>query len=152
MGVLIVSEAVLKFILAYTLIYFHLNEYAYLPITSTIFLTALLYFFFVRKYIFKKVSTEHTSVFHFPKRFFTSNTIAGISSTMFLTLDVLLAKHYLTPKAAGEYAFLSLAGKMVYFFGSMLGTFLFPFIGRDAGAKQDSTKTFNRLLLGAAIS
>jgi O-antigen/teichoic acid export membrane protein len=79
-----------------------------------------------------------------------SNTVAGISSTMFLTLDVLLAKHYLTPKAAGEYAFLSLAGKMVYFFGSMLSTFLFPFIGRDAGAKQDSTKTFNRLLLGAA--
>lgn len=151
MGILIISEAVLKFVLAFILIQLHLNEYAYLPITSTILLSSLLYFFFVRKNIFSKASTEHSSIFRFPKRFFISNTVAGISSTMFLTLDVLLAKHYLTPKAAGEYAFLSLAGKMVFFFGSMLSTFIFPFIGRDEGARQDSNKTFNRLLLGTAL-
>jgi len=82
----------------------------------------------------------------FPRRFFAAAVLTGLSSVAFLTLDVILAKHFLSPAAAGQYALLSLAGKMVYYFGSLLSIFIVTFASRDEGAGKDPNPLFYKLL------
>jgi len=45
--------------------------------------------------------------------------LASLATTSFLSMDVILAKHFLAPKEAGYYALLALAGKMIFFAGSL---------------------------------
>lgn len=76
----------------------------------------------------------------FPWRFLGANLIAGFAAMAFLSIDLLLAKHYLSPSDAGHYALLSLVGKMVFFFGSMVSMFMLTHLG-DAEAKGRNTRT-----------
>ena len=89
--------------------------------------------------------------FGFPKKFFLASVITGFSTSAFLTLDIVLTKHYLSAQLAGEYAFLSLVGKMIYYFGSILNVFMTPFVSRDLGAKRDPNKSFYRILIGTTF-
>ena len=89
--------------------------------------------------------------FGFPKKFFFASVVTGFSTSAFLTLDIVLTKHFLSSKLAGEYAFLSLVGKMIYYFGSILNVFMTPFVSRDLGANRDPNKTFYRILAGTII-
>jgi O-antigen/teichoic acid export membrane protein len=151
LGFITIAEAVGKFIIALILIKLGLQRYAYLPITlSVIFSFVLTLFVVFEKLNFSNVTVQRSN-FRFSKRFFFANCIAGLSTTLFLTVDVILAKHYLSAETAGIYSFLSLVGKMIFFFGSMLGAFMFSFIGRDQALKQDTQKTFYRLLAGSAF-
>lgn len=80
--------------------------------------------------------------FHFPKGFFFASLMTGLSATAFLTLDLLLTKHYFHPNEAGVYALMSLAGKMIFFFGSLFTVFTIPFTSRDEGARRDPNRAF----------
>jgi O-antigen/teichoic acid export membrane protein len=64
-----------------------------------------------------------------------------------LTADVLAAKRYLPAHAAGLYAAVSLAGKVVYFATSALSLFLFPVFSERRERKLDG-----RRALGAALA
>jgi glycosyltransferase involved in cell wall biosynthesis/O-antigen/teichoic acid export membrane protein len=75
----------------------------------------------------------------FPWRFLGANLVAGFAAMAFLSIDLLLAKHYLSPNDAGHYALLSLVGKMIYFFGSMVSMFMLTRIG-DAERQGQSTR------------
>jgi glycosyltransferase involved in cell wall biosynthesis/O-antigen/teichoic acid export membrane protein len=90
-----------------------------------------------------KITEAHQ--YHFPVPFFLASLLAGISMTGFLTLDIILAKHYFVPIVAGQYALLALIGKMIFYFGSMMGSFVVPFVSRDLGANRNPAKTFDRL-------
>lgn len=83
----------------------------------------------------------------FPKKFFFVSVLTGLSTMSFLTLDFILAKHYLSPDEAGAYALLSTVGKMVFFLGSLGNQFILPLISHDEGAKRNSRKTFYLVLL-----
>ncbi len=94
---------------------------------------------------------ETTKKTVFPKKFFWAALISGISSMAFFTMDVLLAKHFLSPTEAGQYAFLSLVGKMVYFFGILPSYLILTFVSNDLGNKSNPRIIFYRLLFAAII-
>jgi len=58
----------------------------------------------------------------------------------FLTFDVILAKHYLSPEHAGQYALLSLIGKTIYFLGSLPNALMITLISNRMATKQNITK------------
>lgn len=66
----------------------------------------------------------------------------------FLSLDVMLAKHYLSPTDAGYYGLLSLVGSMVLFTGTLATQFIVPLVSREEGARKKSRRTLY-VILGA---
>lgn len=79
--------------------------------------------------------------------FFLISALTGVSLISFLTLDVVLVKHYLSAVEAGAYGLLSLIGKMTYFLGSLMGPFMIPIVSHNEGAKKDSKREFLFLFL-----
>lgn len=85
-------------------------------------------------------------------RFYVTSLLSSLSAISYITLDVLLAKTFLSPESAGVYGYLSLAGKMVFFIGSMFSQFVIPYVSRDIGAGRNPRTSFLRLvaLVGSA--
>ncbi len=81
----------------------------------------------------------------FPFAFFGASMLSGAAATLFLNIDVLVAKHTLSPENAGAYALLSLVGKMIFLFGSLLSTLINPIVSHHDGAKSDPHTAFSRL-------
>ena len=75
----------------------------------------------------------------------------GFSIAMVLSVDVILAKHYLSPYDAGVYALLSTIGKMIYFFGSLLNVFIVSMVSRAMGKGRDPEKEFGKIFVGTAF-
>lgn len=84
----------------------------------------------------------------FPFDFFTASFMRGLSVAMFLSVDLILAKHFLTSDDAGRYAMLSLVGKMIFFFGTLLNVFIISIVSRAEGEGKDPSNQFNLILLG----
>ncbi len=85
------------------------------------------------------------------KKFLGSTLLIKFSTVIFLSIDVILAKHYLSPTDAGKYALLSLVGKMVYFLGALFSQFINPLVSRNVGAGESSKRIFY-LLVPATIA
>lgn len=79
------------------------------------------------------------------RRFYATSVLTTITSATYLTLDVILAKHFLSPIEAGAYSYLALAGKMVFFLGGMFSQFLIPYVSRDLGAGRSPDRSFLRI-------
>lgn len=88
---------------------------------------------------------------NFSARFLTSSMLLNLTSVGFLSLDLILIKHYLSPTVAGSYAFLSLIGTMVYLFGSLGTQFVNPLVSKYEGAGQGSKKVFRIFLTSTVI-
>lgn len=92
------------------------------------------------------------STFNLSRKFYATSILTSLSSITFLSLDLLLAKHYLSPVDAGGYSFLTLAGKIVYFLSGMFSQFILPLVSRDVGAGKQS-KIYSKLfVLIAAVN
>jgi glycosyltransferase involved in cell wall biosynthesis/O-antigen/teichoic acid export membrane protein len=141
-ALIILTEAFMKLMSAAALIFLGLENWIYLSIPFS-WLTSFALSAFVTVNRMKAVKGENQ--FRFSKRFYAAAVVTGLSSMVFLSVDVLLAKHFLSPTAAGEYSLLSLIGKMVYFLGSLLNGFIITFVSHDKGEKRDPGRTFNRL-------
>jgi glycosyltransferase involved in cell wall biosynthesis len=89
-----------------------------------------------------KVIPSDEKVGGFDWRYFYSSIITGLSSISFLALDVILAKHFLNPTDAGEYALLSFIGKITYFLTSLVSPFILPLIANRHGANKSTKETF----------
>ena len=87
----------------------------------------------------------------FPSKFFMAALISSLSTIAFLSFDVVLAKHFLTPEDAGRYALVSLIGKMVFFLGSFATPFIMPLVARNEGANKNSGKILRFTLLATII-
>lgn len=83
-----------------------------------------------------EVTTRHAS---FPYRYFVAAMANGLATTAFLSVDVLLVKHYMDPATAGLYALLALTGKMVFFLGTLPSTFLTSWVSKHFGDGTDSS-------------
>lgn len=70
---------------------------------------------------------------------------------LLLSADVLVGKHYLPARAAGLYAGLSLAGKIVFFATSALSIVVFPVFSRHQDAGSLGTRSLGAAL-GAALT
>jgi O-antigen/teichoic acid export membrane protein len=140
---LLIIEALSKLLFAWIFVTVQLASWVYLVIPLSVALS------FVLSMVLLPSENYHgdklTSSTEFPKVFFFAVIITGLSSTAFLTFDLLLVKHFLSPVEAGQYALLSLIGKMVYFLGTLPNALILTFISRDEGMNRDSRTSFYKL-------
>lgn len=83
--------------------------------------------------------------------FYLAAFISSVSVAAFLASDVVLAKHYLSAEDAGRYGLISLVGKMIFFFGSLLNVFILPVVSRAEGERKDARREFARIFGGSAF-
>lgn len=150
-SILILAESISKLLIAVVLMVLDLNHWIFVSIPLSIVVTFVIIIFLRGK---TKNPIENVSTFKdmsFPKSYYFASLLTGFSTYAFLTFDVLLAKHFLDPVVAGQYALLSLVGKMVYFFGSLFNSFIVTFVGRSEGERKNSTGLFYKFFAGTAF-
>lgn len=99
-----------------------------------------------------KISEPLSNKAHsFPIKFLVVSALSGLGTMSFLTIDVILAKHYLPPDLAGKYVLLSLSGKIIFFLGSLSTQFTVSLISRIEAQKKESLKTFYTLLFSTIL-
>lgn len=145
-------EAVVKLISAIVLVELGLDHWVYLSIPLSIVSSFVIgrYVIFVReKKLFKQLDlSKH---FSFAKKFFLVSMISSISTMSFLSLDILLVKHVLPPTEAGQYALISLVGKIIFFMSTLASQFVLPLVSHNEGAQKDSRKTLDYTLAATAV-
>ncbi|MBI4057774.1 glycosyltransferase [Candidatus Microgenomates bacterium] len=146
-GCLMLVEAVTKLGLTYFLVELGEAQWVYSTIPASAFITFLIGWVVVVKMKETKKPVPIVDTRIFPKAFMGTSVLAKLSSVAFLSLDVALAKLYLSPLEAGQYALLSLAGKMIFFSGALTTQFINPVISHKEGASEDTTGTFYKFLI-----
>jgi cellulose synthase/poly-beta-1,6-N-acetylglucosamine synthase-like glycosyltransferase/glycosyltransferase involved in cell wall biosynthesis/O-antigen/teichoic acid export membrane protein len=150
LGVIVILEVLIKVVLG-LLIYQFDPAYVYLSVPLS-FVASFFIGWALVVWKNKDIVHKHVEeVRHFPKKFFLVSVLTGLSTMSFLTLDFILAKHYLVPDEAGTYALLSTVGKMVFFLGSLGNQFILPLVSHDEGAKKNSRKTFYYVLIATFL-
>lgn len=150
-GLTLLIDPLIKLVSAFLLVQFQHSDMVYLAIPFSGLGSAAVSILIVRA-ISKKFSytqEELAKPVQLPKAFFSAALVTGLANNLFLTFDVLLVKHFFSAAEAGVYSLLSLIGKMIYFFGSILNSFMLPLVTADLGAKRNPNKTFSRILLFA---
>lgn len=149
LGLLGLFEPITKIAAVLLVVWYGVNELAYLSIPFSVVSAFLLGWFFV---LFRNKSEDNNqnkvNINLFPKKFFLASLISGLSTVIFLSMDVILAKHYLSPADAGIYSLVSLISKMIFFLGSLVTPFIMPLVSRNEGANIDSRKILNFTLIG----
>lgn len=135
------SEAVSKFAFALAFVFLGSSKWVFASIPLSIAVSAVVSSAVTRKKTERK--TKNTEKFIFPWNFFLSSLAAGVSMMLFFSLDIVLVKHFLPERPAGEYVVLSLVGKMIFFFGTLPAVFLIPLVGRNAGVGKNSKNIFS---------
>ncbi|QQR64323.1 glycosyltransferase [Candidatus Roizmanbacteria bacterium] len=139
-AVFFLVEAISKLGFAFTSVSLGNAELAYLSIPFSVLLASALSLIVASVVTRKQPKSEHK--YSFMKTFFFASMFTGLSTNAFLTFDILLVKHYLSATQAGIYAFLSLIGKIIFFFGSLFHIFLVPIVSRDEGAHRNPNTNF----------
>ena len=152
-GIILLFESLVKLLIAVLFVTLNISSLVYLSIPiSMIASYCIAVMITSRKFrAFISPGSQTKTTYGFPRRFFIASIVTGISTTLFLTLDVILAKLFLSPVLAGEYALLSLVGKMIYFFGSLPSIFIVTFVGRDEGGGINPNRTFYKLFVATFL-
>ncbi len=150
-AITIFIEVCIKLLAAFSFVFSGMGSFAYLSVLVSIIFAFLVSRALVLPKIQKVLAPAH---YAFPKKFFILSLLSAFSSAAFLTIDVILVKHFFSPEIAGQYALLSLVGKMVYFLGSLLNGIMFTYMSQDAGKGMNrNTKLFYQLFaLSAGIT
>lgn len=143
-AIIIFSEALSKLSIAVGLVAFGLKNLAYLsiPLSIVVSFVVALFIILLRRESNKPVSYKYL----FPKRLLFATFLTVFGSTAFLSVDLLLARHFLTTSESGAYSLLSLVGKMIYFFGSLLNVFILTLAARDTGLNKNSLANFYKII------
>lgn len=125
------------------------SQFTYLSIPLSIFCAFLAAAFYIRRYV--TISNAGKN-FTFPKQYFSSSIISGIATTTFLTVDIIMVQHYFNATITGEYALLSLIGKMIYFFGTLLTGIIFTYVSNHEGARKNPLPLFYKLFFISTLA
>jgi glycosyltransferase involved in cell wall biosynthesis/O-antigen/teichoic acid export membrane protein len=146
-AVMTVAEVITKFLVTVLAVQLHAPNLIFASIPISAMVSFLIGWIWASRVKAKKVIVEHQrNTYKFPTQFFVSSILSKLATISFLSADVIMAKHYLSPKEAGQYAILSLCGKMVYFFGTLFYQFIVPYVSRDEGAGKNSEHIFRKIL------
>jgi cellulose synthase/poly-beta-1,6-N-acetylglucosamine synthase-like glycosyltransferase/glycosyltransferase involved in cell wall biosynthesis/O-antigen/teichoic acid export membrane protein len=151
-AVISLVEAISKLALAIALVETGFPELVYAAIPASVIISFLAGWFAVSRVKTVELSENLKTQIKFPIDFFATCLLTNFAAVAFLSLDVILAKHYLAPQAAGEYALLSLSGKMVFFAGSLFVQFINPLVSRHKGAGKDAREIFYKLLMAVMFT
>ncbi|QQR77298.1 MAG: glycosyltransferase [Candidatus Moraniibacteriota bacterium] len=139
-AILSLVEAGSKLIIALGFVFSGLHEYVYLSIPVSVILAAFSSFFLIPGAGKSLLNAPQSRTF--PLEFFSAAILVTVSTAMFTTVDVLLAKHFMSERGAGEYALLSLVGKVIFFLGTMPNMFMVTFVGRNRGLGKGTKNIF----------
>lgn len=139
-GILSVFEPVIKIGAAFGLITLGFSGQVYLVIPLAIVVSSLLAVLFCLNLLKFKPTQVQKRETAFPIKFFFASSISVLAPAAFLSLDVLLAKHFLTPIEAGKYALISLVGKIIFFLGGIISQLILPLVSRNEGANKKSDR------------
>ena len=141
-----IVESLSKLGLSWVFVTLRLTPWVYAAVPASITLAFLVDWWIITLLKSKPIKIETSVLTHFPKRFFTTSIMTKLSGVAFLSFDIILAKHFLTPIEAGQYAYLSLSGKMIYYTGTLFAQFTGPLVSRAEGAGKNSKKIFHKFL------
>jgi len=148
LAALVLIESIVKLIAAILIIELNLSTYVYAA--APIGLVAAFLVGWISITLIKSENTPKSDAEiedqKFPSIFFGSSILTKLTIITFLSVDVILAKYLLSPVEAGNYALLSLAGKIVYFLGSLFAEFIDPIVSKKLGEGKDPKKSFYGLL------
>lgn len=141
-AVIIIVESLTKLLFAVLFVFLGKGELVYLSIPFSLLVAFLMGGLFV--YLLPKTPkvAKLSGRDYFPFNFFFSSILATLSYVVFLSVDVILVKHFFSEEIAGQYSIISLAGKMVYFLATLPLIFLVTFVSRKEGLRQSSKKVF----------
>jgi glycosyltransferase involved in cell wall biosynthesis/cellulose synthase/poly-beta-1,6-N-acetylglucosamine synthase-like glycosyltransferase/O-antigen/teichoic acid export membrane protein len=150
LALLIGIEAILKLLFAYFVVELGQTKLVYAATAVSMLMAFMIGRWFIHRLpiVEKQVSQKITR--YFPRQYFLISVLNRASSLAYLSLDVLLVKHFLDPDSAGEYGLLSLVGKMVFFVGSLFSSFITPIVAKNEGEQTSSAKPF-AVLLGLTV-
>ena len=140
-------DPIIRLATAFPLVSNNLRIWTFSAIPLAVFIVFISTWMLIKKTVAKSsIATKVKEINIFPKKFFFISLLSGISSVAYFTFDIFLAKHFLTPTQAGEYALISLVGKMIFFIGNLTSPFIIPIISRQEGANKNSQNTLYLLL------
>lgn len=142
-------EAVAKLCIAIGFVVLGLSEWTFMAIPLSLLCAAFFgWFLFSRdnRPVEKTVTREN-----FPMKFFFSSMMSGVSVIIFLSVDILLVKHYFVEIDAGQYALLSLIGKMIFFLGSLPASFMITLVSHKAGERKGDARIFRAILVSVFV-
>ena len=142
LSIVIVSEPIAKLALTYLLNTYISKDSVYYAIPLSMIVALIIGYVFACRIKTDKQIENSNIILKFPTEFFLSGVIYRFSVIAFISIDIILAKHYLSPSDAGYYALISLVGKMIFFLSSLAGQFLVPFISKSEGEQADSSQRF----------
>ncbi len=129
------------------------KDYVYSAIPLSIVLSSILAYVLVNMLPKATVSKkENKDLLKFPSRYFFMTVITRFSLVSYLSLDIMLAKHFLSAGDAGRYALIALVGKMIFFLGGLFNQFIVPFVSRERGEEGSKKASFKIIFLAATVS
>lgn len=143
---LVLLEALSKFIFSIVFIRIGRPDMVYASIPLSLLLSFFAGWWFISRFPQEKHAEAEKEMAYFPRKFFTASLLSKVSGIALLSVDILLVKHFFSPVEAGQYALVSLVGKMIFFVGSLFTQFIFPYVGREEGAGRNSHTVFYRLI------
>jgi len=152
LALIVVLEATLKLLFTVALVETGYTRFIYAAIPVSMSASFVLGWAYARSIKAKAVDEIDKNIAKFPLAFFTTSIFRGISIIAFISLDVILAKIFLSPTAAGQYALISLVGKMIFLIGGLFNQFITPLISREEGAGRDSRKIFYLLFAASTLT
>lgn len=75
------------------------------------------------------------------------SALALLGLVSFISTDLILVKHFLDPVQAGQYAGLSLIGRIIFFISAPIGTVMFPVIVQKHAKGDNFSNTFKLSIL-----
>lgn len=87
-----------------------------------------LFSFIPLRFLFKNKSKEVVVNFKKILEYAAPSSMAMLGSTLFITTDTILVKHFYSSEAAGIYAGMSLLGRIIYFLSAPISLVLFPLV------------------------
>lgn len=152
LAILSLIDPIVKLTATFILVSLGLKVWTFAAIPTSACIVFFTTWILIKKQIIRTKSTAPVSEVHtYSKKFFYVALLAGFTSIAYFTLDIILAKHYLTPAQTGEYALITLVGKMIFFLGNLTSPFIIPLISRYEGAKKNSLHALYLIILCTAF-
>lgn len=151
-ALLTVFEALFKLSVAYILVTSGNTHYVYAAIPASIIVTSLFAYFIANTVQQQKQITDDKSYKKFPRKYFVSALLTKFALISYLTLDVFIAKHFLSPAEAGQYALVAITGKTIFFIGGLFNQFIVPVVSKELGENNTKKNGFLSILITSTFS
>jgi O-antigen/teichoic acid export membrane protein len=140
-----VIETVSLVVITIVLIENQLAHYLFIAIPASLITSFMYGWWYIHRLPKNNQATSTKKLAVFPWHFYRHSLATKLASVAFINIDVILAKHYLTPQAAGEYALLALVGKMMFYVSTMFGQFVVPIVSKQSGSGKNPKQLFSKL-------